>query len=369
LIGFGITHERFKGKVIIKLNYVFQFYVRGVMKQKTKLKVAIIIVSLLIFLINLPGTVFAIGEYDGVWLGPETINVPGYGSMTETTGTVIYQEDQNTLNFWDPMFGSVDLVRSGNQWVLPSPISTTYDGESATITSITLIFPSSTYLTGTINVVVQEVSGTGTLSHAKQSCQNVTNGTTLSGLSGAEDSLRCYEINLPPGATNLNVQTYGGVGDCDLIQVYHRPNFDYYTSEDDGNQERIFVSSPDSGKWYIGLSGWENYSGLNLSVSFAGLPAPVSNFTSDVVTGIVPLTVNFTDQSTGVITSWEWSFGDGTMSSNKNPIHTYSDPGNYTVSLTVTGPGGTGIETKTGYVVVTEIVMPWIPLLLLNNNE
>jgi PKD repeat protein len=339
------------------------------MKKKTRLKVAVVIVSLLISIINLPGSVFAMGEYDGVWLGSETINVPSYGSMTETTGTVIYQEDQNTLNFWDPMFGSVDLVRSGSQWVLPSPVSTTYIGYSATITSITLIFPSSTYLTGTINVVVEGVPGTGTLAHTKQSCQSVTNGTTLSGLSGSEDSLRCYEINLPSGATNLNVQTSGGVGDCDLIQIYHRPNFEYDTSENYGNQEQIFVPSPQSGKWYLGLTGWESYAGLNLSVSFVSPPVPVSNFTSDLVTGNVPLTVSFTDQSTGAITSWEWVFGDGTMSNNKNPIHTYSDPGSYTVTLTVTGPGGTDIETKTGYVVVKETVMPWIPLLLLKNKE
>jgi PKD repeat protein len=290
--------------------------------------------------------------------------------MTETTGTVTYQEDQSTLSFWDSLFGSVDLVRSGNQWVLPSPISTTYLGYPATVTSIILAFPSTSYMTGTLTVELLGVVATGTLSHTKQSCQNLTNGATLSGLSGAEDSLRCYEINLPSGATNLNVQTSGGVGDCDLILVYHRPYFGFYTSENFDNQEQIFGAFPNSGKWYIGLTGFENYSGLNLSVSYVGPPAPVSNYIADVLTGIVPLTVNFTDQSTGSITSWEWNFGDGTMSNNQNPIHTYYYPGNYTVTLTVTGSGGTDVETKTGYIVVSEVkAMPWIPLLLLNDNE
>lgn len=339
------------------------------MKNITRLRVVIATLYVWLLIINLPGTVFAIGEYDGVWVGPEVVEVSGVELINETTGTVIYQEDQDTLGFWDPMFGSVDLVRSGNQWLLPSPISTSYAGYEATVTSLVLTFDSSSHLTGTLTVEVLGVVGTGFLSHSKQSCQNLTNDTTISGLSGAEESLRCYEIDLPSGATNLAVQTAGGVGNCDLILVYHRPDFDYYTSENSDNQEQIFVASPNSGKWYLGLVGWESYSGLNLTVSYLGLPAPVSSYTADVLEGNVPLTVNFTDQSTGSVTSWEWSFGDGAMSNDQNPLHTYSEPGNYTVVLTVTGPGGTDVETKTEYIAVSEIkAMPWVPLLLLNGE-
>jgi len=44
--------------------------------------------------------------------------------------------------------------------------------------------------------------------------------------------------------------------------------------------------------------------------------------------------VNFADQSTGVPTSWVWSFGDGFSSSQQNPVHNYSSPGTYNVTLT-----------------------------------
>ncbi|MCK4827665.1 PKD domain-containing protein, partial [bacterium] len=54
--------------------------------------------------------------------------------------------------------------------------------------------------------------------------------------------------------------------------------------------------------------------------------------------GEVPLTVNFTGAATGGTPpySYNWDFGDGTSSSEQNPSHTYNDPGDYTVTLTVT---------------------------------
>ena len=60
----------------------------------------------------------------------------------------------------------------------------------------------------------------------------------------------------------------------------------------------------------------------------------------------VPLTISFTDSSTGE-TDWLWDFGDGTGSSQQNPEHLFLAPGDYQVRLTVTGPGGTDSVVKT----------------------
>jgi CSLREA domain-containing protein len=74
-------------------------------------------------------------------------------------------------------------------------------------------------------------------------------------------------------------------------------------------------------------------------------PAPVANFSSSQQP--VSLTVNFTDTSTGSPTSWNWSFGDGTSSTQQNPVKTYGVGGTYTVSLTATNATASNSVSKT----------------------
>ncbi|MEW6053884.1 MAG: PKD domain-containing protein [Nitrospirota bacterium] len=88
------------------------------------------------------------------------------------------------------------------------------------------------------------------------------------------------------------------------------------------------------------------------------LPAPVANFTASPTSGTAPLTVNFTDTSTGSPTSWAWAFGDGGSSTLQNPSHTYNNPGTYTVSLTATNANGSDTETKIGYITVSSPAAP-----------
>lgn len=55
------------------------------------------------------------------------------------------------------------------------------------------------------------------------------------------------------------------------------------------------------------------------------------------------MTVSFTDVSdpgVGPILEWIWNFGDGTTSSDPNPVHTYAEPGEYDVCLTIHADGG-----------------------------
>ena len=62
--------------------------------------------------------------------------------------------------------------------------------------------------------------------------------------------------------------------------------------------------------------------------------APVANFSGTPTSGTAPLTVGFTDTSTGSPTAWSWNFGDSSTSTAQNPSHTYTSAGAYTVALT-----------------------------------
>jgi YVTN family beta-propeller protein len=66
---------------------------------------------------------------------------------------------------------------------------------------------------------------------------------------------------------------------------------------------------------------------------------PNTNFSTNVTSGFVPLTVQFTDLSTNA-TGRNWDFGDGNFSRVKDPSHKYTIPGNYIVNLTATNAFG-----------------------------
>ncbi|MEJ2719894.1 MAG: PKD domain-containing protein, partial [bacterium] len=91
----------------------------------------------------------------------------------------------------------------------------------------------------------------------------------------------------------------------------------------------------------------------DITVTEATLQPPVAAFSGDPTAGTAPLEVQFADESTGAAT-WSWSFGDQGTSTAQNPSHTYTSPGTYTVSLTVTNAAGSDTETKTNYITVSE---------------
>jgi PKD repeat protein len=114
--------------------------------------------------------------------------------------------------------------------------------------------------------------------------------------------------------------------------------------------------------WYTGeytasvsSASWHTYIG-SFTISDCGSPAPTAptaSFTASPTSGTAPLTVQFTDTSTGSPTSWSWDFGDGGMSTAQNPSHQYTAAGDYTVSLTATNDAGSDSATRTGYIHVS----------------
>ena len=79
----------------------------------------------------------------------------------------------------------------------------------------------------------------------------------------------------------------------------------------------------------------------SMQIEMSAMPVP--EFTANPLTGSAPLSVQFNDLSTinpGKISTWEWSFCDGDMSGDQNPLHIYLLPARYDVTLKVISDAG-----------------------------
>ncbi|MFZ1127103.1 PKD domain-containing protein [Methanoregula sp.] len=89
-----------------------------------------------------------------------------------------------------------------------------------------------------------------------------------------------------------------------------------------------------------------------VTVTNAASP-PITSFIADIQSGTAPLTVQFTDTSGNSPIGWQWSFGDGSMSTDQNPSYTYTQSGTYSVSLTAVNSGGHNTTTMPGFITVS----------------
>lgn len=82
--------------------------------------------------------------------------------------------------------------------------------------------------------------------------------------------------------------------------------------------------------------------------------APIPAFSAGESKGCAPFTVNFTDQTAGNPTSWNWTFqgGNPPTSTAQNPTVTYNTPGTYDVTLEATNIFGTNTTTQSAYIEV-----------------
>jgi PKD repeat protein len=99
----------------------------------------------------------------------------------------------------------------------------------------------------------------------------------------------------------------------------------------------------------------KNSAGSNITkmahfITVTSASSPIAGFTADKTSGPVPLTVRFNDTSINTPTSWLWSFGDGSSSTEANPAHTYATAGSYTVSLIAANNAGNNTRTVPGYI-------------------
>ncbi|HQE86592.1 MAG TPA: S8 family serine peptidase, partial [Methanolinea sp.] len=132
-----------------------------------------------------------------------------------------------------------------------------------------------------------------------------------------------------------------------------------YSSAATASAGQSFIS-PDGSSW-SDLTA--SYSNSNACIKAFGniRRDPVADFRATPAQGVRNLSVQFTDLSSNSPTSWQWNFGDGSPNATgKNPVHTYTKTGTYTVTLTVSNPYGSSTLQKTDYITVTD-PPPFLP--------
>lgn len=153
-------------------------------------------------------------------------------------------------------------------------------------------------------------------------------------------------------STSVSVETYGDTGPLA-----------YQWNQGLGTGQGLFTLTPPQTTTYVVTV--TNSCGLSISDSvtaYITLP-PTVQFVSDSSIVCTPGAMYFTDSSkvdnpNDTIVSWLWNFGDGTTSTEKNPAHIYTLPGNYPVSLTVTTGNGCTNNNSTTPVTITGIPAP-----------
>jgi PKD repeat protein len=129
-----------------------------------------------------------------------------------------------------------------------------------------------------------------------------------------------------------------------------------HTYNKEGKYTVTLTTTNEGGSDTVKKSSFINVSSGNNSVaSSPGYIVPVTTFLATPTSGNVPLTVSFTDQSTGLPNSWKWTFGDGASSTEKNPVHVYNKSGKYSVTLTASNANGSNALTKTSYIAVSSV--------------
>ncbi|HTP08900.1 MAG TPA: PKD domain-containing protein [Anaerolineae bacterium] len=92
---------------------------------------------------------------------------------------------------------------------------------------------------------------------------------------------------------------------------------------------------------------------LDIATRIIGDNTLLPEFSAAPLSGIAPLTVTFDNLSTGPYTSTVWAFGDGNTATVISPTHVYTDPGVYTVTLTIANITTTSTLTRSNYIAVS----------------
>jgi PKD repeat protein len=154
---------------------------------------------------------------------------------------------------------------------------------------------------------------------------SIANSPSLSDTGGADYFIALFVSPEGGGsATKSPDKAFYALGEMVVFTAYPAANYQFDHWELPGGTN---VSNP--------MTVYINGSGSITAVFSPLTPAPVASFNASAYSGQAPLWVSFQDTSSGNIQYWNWNFGDGTGSSDQNPMHSFDTPGTYQVTLLV----------------------------------
>jgi PKD repeat protein len=212
---------------------------------------------------------------------------------------------------------------------------------------------------GTPAPAVPTVSPAGTVPSQTPSVK-VT--STTQGVSGTVSTIRAgFSTDRTSGSVPLTVSFTGSSsGSPDQL------NWDFGdgTTSVEKNPVHTFRAP---GTYTVTLDAGRNGQASSKTVVITVSPAPLTaNFVADPTSGNAPLTVSFTDTSTGAPSTWIWELGNGQVSYDRNPQTTYYAAGSYTVQLTVEK---SGIQNKKSMTIYVNPGSPSVPVVPVTSQQ
>ncbi len=222
---------------------------------------------------------------------------------------VTYDSGQTLSNYDCPIDQYPVFIRSGGIVPMYVKDDETGHGSSASAGKLTVLV----YPDGTSSLTFYDENHT-----TEFECVESSDVVTVNVSSAADDYIFRIKYKTTPSIVTLNsseMQAYAEFSQFEAAQTGW-----YYNEE----------------KHYVWIKTGAKSGNFNMSIA----PQTTAAFSADPLTGETPLDVQFTDESVHAV-SWQWDFGDGSeLSTDQNPVHTYTDPGSYDVTLTVTGASG-----------------------------
>lgn len=265
-----------------------------------------------------------------------------------------------------PNGNPVSVINIGNgSYYEPGPLNNCFNGSGIILTATAEVVPDTlnhmkfaiadardgVYDSGVFIEGGSFVSNTIPNAPASPMCEGETNPTDITDLTpefswtfsdpDVGDTQAAYQIQVGTTEGGSDIWDSGQVTSSSSTDIsYAGSDLDYNTT------------------YYWRIRAWDNnnavssYCAAQTFSTAEEILSPVATFTANVTSGTAPLAVNFTDLSTNTPTSWLWDFGDGSTSTDQNPVHIFTSGGTYTVSLNATSAAGSNTSIQADYITV-----------------